>query len=236
MERRRFLGIAAVLIILLGISVYRTQNAIKKDFTNIVLYDQLSTVQSTVEFREGLAELCIKNEYVLDYRNASEVTVNLLKRTPQTRVLIMRMHSGVFEEQVWLFSGEEYSESNHVMDQVRGIVHIAGCSSTSEVMFAVGEDFFEENWGDLSGCLIVLMGCEGLWDDGLADVLVEKGAVTVLGWSCPVSIDESDQVTLELVRQLLEGKELGSAVDDVDQQGSLVFYPSSAGSYRFNPP
>lgn len=139
MEKRHFLGITVVLIVFLGVSVYRTQKTIKKD-PNVVLYDQLSTVPSPVGFTEGLTGLCEENEYVLEYRNVSQITVNMLKHSPKTRILIMRMHSGVFEDNVWVFTGEEYSESNHVLDQVRGLVHIARCSSTSEIVFAVGRD------------------------------------------------------------------------------------------------
>lgn len=109
MERKHILGVIAFSLFFLGVSVHRTQRAIQKDGVDILLYDQLSTVRSSIRFKDRLTGLCEEKGYRIEYRNSTEVTVNFLKQSPKARVLILRMHSGVFEEKVWLFSGERYS-------------------------------------------------------------------------------------------------------------------------------
>ena len=240
MERRHVLGIVAVLVVFLGLSVYKTQMKLHRDSSGIMLYDQLSTVQSQIGFRDALTGLCEGKTSEFVYRNASQVTVNLLKHPPRKRVLVMRMHSGVFENNVWVFTGEGYSESKHVMDQVRGFVHIAHCSSTSEVVFAVGEDFFDENWSDMDGTLVVLMGCSSLGYTGLAEIMVDKVAVGVIGWSDEVSVELSDSAVLRIMSSLYEGRRLGEIVEEINEtmNGSLRmrYYPDSLSGFRLFEP
>ena len=108
--------------------------------------------------------------------------VNTLKLGPGSSALaVFRVHSGVFDNRAWLFTGEGYSESGHVMDQVRGLVHITRCSSTSKLVFAVGREFIHEYWRNLDGYVILLKGCESMDDTGLADVMVGLGASAVVG-------------------------------------------------------
>ena len=118
---------------------------------------------------------------------------------------MFRVHSDFFDKRSWLFTGEGYSEAEHVMVQVRELVHIARCSSTSERVFAVGPEFIHEYWRNLHGCVTLRMGCESMDDTGLADVIVSCGASAVVGWRGPVSIDESDMVALRLLEVLISG-------------------------------
>lgn len=233
MKRWLLTTIIVLSIILLGYSTYRTQNRYAEGGRMVVVYDQLSSVMSTIDFREEMSEIAFKMGYSSRYYGGGNVSVGLLKDTPRASIVVLRMHSGVFENQVWVFTGEEYSASRNVMDQISGYVHMARCSSTSEVVFAVGEEFIEEHWRELEGCLVILMGCEGLGDRGLAEVFVQKGAAGVVGWNRPVSIDESDEATIELVSLIIEGKTLRDAIDLVNNDGTLRYYPEKAGSFRF---
>ncbi len=99
------------------------------------------------------------------------------------------------------------------MDQVRGLVHIARCSNTSEMVFAVGPEFIHEYWRNLDGC-----------------------ARAVVGWRGHVSIDENDMVTLRLLEVLISGSSVGEAVELVDGEfglgGRLVFHPVEAYGFR----
>ena len=125
-----------------SISVYWTQESLHRDTLDIVLYDQLSTVYSPIEFKDRILDQTIGLGDELVYYNTSEVTVSLLKHPPEARLVILRMHSGVFDEGIWLFSGEQYTPSKHVTEQIRGDVHMARCSSTSEVAFSAGAFLF----------------------------------------------------------------------------------------------
>ena len=122
------------------------------------------------------------------------------------------------------------------MDQVRGLVHIARCSSTSELVFAVGPEFIHEYWGNLDRCVILLMGCESLDETGRAEMMGDSGASAVVDWRGPVSIDESDMVILRLLEALISGSSVGEVVEQVDGEfglgGRLVFHPAEAHWFR----
>ena len=104
----------------------------------MIIYDQTIDVPSAMDFNDEALAIC-EVRIKMDYLSGTEVDVDMLKLGPKSSALaVFRVHSGVFDNRTWLFKGEGYSESGHVMDQVRGLVHIARCSSTSELMFAVG--------------------------------------------------------------------------------------------------
>ena len=223
-------------ILLLGASVWNTQKTLDRATLNVIIYDQLLDVPSAMDFDDEALNIC-EGHMKMNYLSGDEVDVNTLKLGPGSSALaVFRVHSGVFDNRTWLFTGEGYSESGHVIDQVRGLVHIARCSSTSELVFAVGPGFIHEYWGDMDRCVIMLMGCESLDDTGLANVMVNRGASAVVGWKGPVSIDESDMVSLRLLEALILGSSVGEAVEQVDVEfglgGRLVFHPVEAYGFR----
>ncbi len=189
-----------------------------------------------MDFNDETLAIC-EGQLKMDYHAGEEVDVDTLKLGPGSSALaVFRVHSGVFDNRSWLFTGEGYSKSGHVMNQVRGLVHIARRSSTSELVFAVGPEFIHEYWRNLDRCVILLMGCESLDDTGLADVMVSHGASAVVGWKGPVSIDESDTVMLRLLEALISGSSVGKAIESVDGEfdlgGRLVFHPLEAYGFR----
>ena len=213
-----------------------TQKTIERTTLRVIVYDQLIDVPSEMDFIDEALAIC-EGRLMMDYLAGEEVDVDTLKLGPGSSALaVFRVHSGVFDNRAWLFTGEGYSESGHVMDQVRGVVHIARCSSTSELLFAVGPEFIHEYWRNLNGCVILLMGCESMDDTGLADVMVDHGASAVVGWRGPVSIDESDMVSLRLLEALISGSSVGEAVELVDDEfglgGRLVFHPVEVHGFR----
>ena len=202
----------------------------------VIVYDQLIDVPSFMDFEEEVLAI-FKGRIDVDYLSGAEVDVGMLKHGPGSSDLaVFRVHSGVFDNRTWLFTGEGYSETGHVMDQLKGLVHIARCSSTSELVFAVGPEFIREYWGDLDGTVIILMGCESMDDTELADEMIVKGASAVVGWRGPVSIDESDEVALMLLEVLVSGSSVGEAVELVNAElglgGRLVFHPPEAHGAR----
>jgi len=66
--------------------------------------------------------------------------------------------------------------------------------------------------------------------------MVDHGASAVVGWRGPVSIDESDMVSLRLLEALISGSSVGEAVELVDDEfglgGRLVFHPAEAYGFR----
>ncbi len=225
-------------ILLLGVSVWDTQRTQDRATQRVIIYDQLIDVPSYVDF-EAKMRAIFEDGISVEYLSGEEVDVGTFRHGPGASALVvLRVHSGVFDNETWLFTGEEYSESGHVMDQLKGLVHIARCSSTSELVFAMGPEFVREYWRELDGAVVMLMGCESMDDTGLADEMLSRGASAVVGWRGPVSIDESDEVTLRLLEAMVSGSSVGEAVEMVDGElgldGRLVFHPAEAHGFRLS--
>ncbi len=239
MRQRHFIAVlVASSILLLGASVWDTQKTRDSATQRVIIYDQLIDVQSDLDF-EAEARSIFEDGVNVEYLSGEEVDVGTLRHGPGASALaVFRVHSGVFDNETWLFTGEGYSESGHVMDQLRGLVHIARCSSTSELVFAVGPEFIREYWRELNGTVVLLMGCESMDDTGLADEVLSLGASSVVGWRGPVSIDESDQAALMLLEALVSGSSVGEAVEMVDGElglgGRLVFHSAEAHGFRLS--
>lgn len=237
MRQRDFIAVlVASTILLLGASVWDAQKTQDRATQGVIVYDQLIDVPSDVDFEAEMRAI-FEDGINVEYVSGEAVDVGTLRRGPGSSTLaVFRVHSGVFDNETWLFTGEGYSESGHVMDQLNGLVHIARCSSTSELVFAVGPEFIREYWGDMDGAVVLLMGCESMDDTGLTDEMVRLGASAVMGWRGPVSIDESDEATLMLLEALVLGSSVGEAVEMVNAElglgGRLVFHPPEAQGFR----
>jgi len=171
----------------------------------------------------------------VDVYRGPEVTVDRLRSLAGYRVVVMRLHSGVFEGGVWLFTGEEYDNTRYVLEQLSGEVHLSRNPNDPRLMFAVGSRFLRHHLGGLGGCLVVLMGCDGLAAEDLAEALRASGAAAVVGWGGPVRLGETDGVALALFRHVLDGLLLGEDVDvaaGVSGVSKMVVYPEEGRSFR----
>ncbi len=234
MDRKHSIAIIVISVTLLGYSVFQTQRVLVKPHQKVILFDQLSSIETASNFPEEIGKRTESMGCKFEYYNESSATLERLGRPPFGRIVILRVHSGVFEEDVWLFSGENYSESRYVMEQLKGVVHMARCSSISKTVFAFSEVYVQENWQGMKDSIVFLMGCEGLSDTGLAEVMVECGAVGVVGWDRDISVDVSDRVFLDLLDRMIKGMVLSEAIESINgelDEGRLCFYPKSLGVY-----
>jgi hypothetical protein len=92
--------------------------------------------------------------------------------------------------------------------------------------------------GDLQDSAVLMMGCDGLATETIAEALVERGAKAVVSWNGLVSADHTDAVTEQLLRHLVtEGLPLREAVDKTAAEvgpdpayGSVLrLYPPEGG-------
>ena len=154
--------------------------------------------------------------YGVDVMAGPSVSVDFLKTLKRDyRVIIFRVHSGVFEDSVWFFTGEEYSQGRYVLEQLVDEVHPARPTLGSEFLFAVGAEFVLHFLEDrFDGALVVVMGCDGLSSQDLAKAFLDAGADAYVSWDGPVSLRHTDEATLTMLRALVEdGKSLGDAVE-----------------------
>ncbi len=223
-SRLKPLALIAVAIILLGLSVWRTQQHINKAQPRACIVDALSEMPTELNFTDEAIELFESNGYRVDTIRGEDVTVEALMGLQGYDVVVFRVHSGVFDEGVWFFTGEEFEGSKYVLEQLSGEVHIASCPSSEELLFAVGSRFVAHYLSGLDGSLVVLMGCDGLTYTGLADAFVDVGAVGVVGWDGAVTLDASDTVVLGFLGDYLDGVEFVEGVSGDVFNVSLLFY------------
>lgn len=228
-------AMAVLLVAVSAASVFVRQAELRDAPRRAVIYDPLHATQTRVNFTGRLESLLVGEGFAVDVYEGEEADVDRIRGlSARYSLVVFRVHSGVFEDDVWLFTGEEFESSRHVMMQLAGEVHIARSPNDPRVFFSVGPRFLEHHLaGRFSGCLVVLMGCEAMGDLDLAEAFRGAGASSVVGWEGPVSLTCSDEAVLELIRRLLGGESLGYAVGScMSEDGvALLVYPVDAESF-----
>ena len=207
---------------------------------SVTIIDPLSP-DSEAEFTSSCVELFGSTGYDVEVIRGSEVSVDRLKSIPSgCSALVMRVHSGVFEDSVWFFTGERYDSTRHVLEQLTNEVHIARATMGSDLYFAVGSSFVRRFMKEeLEGVLVILMGCDGLASPELAEAFLDAGASAYVSWDGPVSLAHTDRATLALLEGVTGGLTLEESVkyslrqvgSDVRYGSSLIIYPSEGAEF-----
>ena len=207
--------------------------------SKVVIYDPLTSNGEEPGFTEACVKLFESAGYTVETFMGQEVTVDLLKRVPRDcDALILRVHSGVFEDTVWLFTGERYDNAKYIMEQLADELHIARITPNSDPLFAVGAKFVRHYMkGRLRDTLVVMMGCEGLNSTDLGEAFLGAGASAYVSWDGLVSLPHTDEATGVLLEGLvLDGTRLKEAVENTNgvvggdklYGSSLTFIPEDA--------
>lgn len=147
----------------------------------------------------------------VNYFSGEQVNIDLFRGLPAHgyKVIILRMHSGLLEKEgqlagkTWLFTNEGYSTLKYVDERRTEVIVKARAYETRPWVFAIGPDFVRDKIeGKFGGAVIIAMGCYSLYFDDLARAFASKGAAAYIGWDGNLSIDHSDQATLELLKSL----------------------------------
>ena len=214
------------LVLLLAFSVYQKQQSLGGK--EAVIVDQLSEENTEYGFVERCSGLLESRGYSVRVFKGENVTIGLFQGLDwRVDLVVLRMHSGVFDNRTWLFTHEKYDSSKYVLEQLSGEVNIGICGSVDYPVFTVSSDFFERNL-EFDGGLVIVMGCNGLDRDDLGRVLYETGADAVVGWSGPVTVEETDKAVLGFLEEILSGESLRVAVKDT----GLGYYPEGAREFR----
>jgi hypothetical protein len=226
-----------IMVLLLAVSAAsvlvmqpRLDDASKK----ALIYDPLYETQTGVGFTDAVEALLTGGGFRVEAYRGGEATVKQLQSLRgRYGLMVFRVHSGVFEDEVWLFTGEEFDASRYVGMQFVNEVHVARSPNDPRMFFAVGPKFVGSRLGGVSSGLVVLMGCDGLGDEKLAMAFLDAGADVVVGWDGAVSLSCSDEALIALIREMLAGGSLGEAVASCPQaQGvSLLVYPEGSKHY-----
>jgi len=97
-------------------------------------------------------------------------------------LVILRVHSTVNDDMVWLFTGEEYSQNMYLLEHLADEVHPVRPSLGSQRLFAVGADFVNHFMKNrFRGSTVLVMGCDGITSTDLAQAFIDNGAELYVG-------------------------------------------------------
>ncbi len=219
--------VVLVLVSLLAYSVYYKQQSIQGK--KAVILDQLYGENTEYGFTECCQRLLESKGFKVKVISGENVTVGLFRDLDWSAdVVVLRVHSGIFDGKTWLFTHEEYDSSKYVLEQLSGEVNIGRCGSVDYPAFAVSSGFFEDLVKSRSG-LVVVMGCNSLEKDDLGEVLSMDGVGAVVGWSGAVTVEETDEIVFSFLENMVSGDDLATAVEGT----GLSFFPLDAGGFRF---
>jgi len=231
------LGVVIVVLLLAvsAASVLVRQPRLDDGAKKALIYDPLYETQTAVSFTDTLEELLTGEGFSVEVYRGEEATVKQLQALKGGySLMVFRVHSGVFEDDVWLFTGEEFDASRYVGMQLVNEVHVARSPNDPRMFFAVGPRFVGSRLGGVSSGLVVLMGCDGLGDERLAMAFHDAGADAVVGWDGAVSLSCSDEAVISLIREMLTGESLGDAAAASCSQVngvSLLVYPTASWGF-----
>ena len=190
-----------------------------------IIYDPLSNETELNPFAVLLSDAGYD---VTCYVN-SEASVNSFKTIPkEASLIILRVHSSINHGNVWVFTGEHYSNEKHSLDQLVDNVHRAKTNIEGDYYFAIGSGFFYDHIKELDEAQVLVLGCDAAASDDLAGVFLEKGASIFISWNGPVSLGHTDAVFIEIIKQIIAGIEAETAVKlALNQFGCDPYFNSS---------
>ena len=96
----------------------------------------------------------------------------------------------------WLFAAEPYSKTRHVTEQLTDRVAYAKTYDDAPWVFAISAKFVAESMeGEFNNTAIIMMGCDCLHFEDLAQAFIEKGASTYIAWDVSVGLNYVDDAT-----------------------------------------
>ncbi|MCJ7669771.1 MAG: hypothetical protein MUO61_04550 [Dehalococcoidia bacterium] len=209
-------------------------------------------------FIETATNILEEAGYTVDYYPGEEVTVEFYKNLPTHNydIIILRVHSStvtalkgneIAEAPICLFTSEDYSRTRYVKEQLSGQLAIARYFVPETLCyFGIKPAFVTISMnGKFQNTTVLMMGCEGLENNSMAEAFIEKGATAYISWSQSVSDNYADQATIYLLQHLLTGNQtIEQAVENTMEEigpdppynSLLIYYPISSGNYTIEKP
>ena len=166
------------------------------------IVDQLSVKYPNPNFNQTATRLLDSAGFnEIDYYSHEKVTVEFYRNLPthDYGIIILRVHSAIREAQekyIDLFTSEKYTmeiRQRYDAEFSSGQLTIAEFLETSEQYVAIGPEFVRKNMkGAFAKTIIVMMGCNGIENNSMADALRDKGASVYVGWTNWVEINDTD--------------------------------------------
>jgi hypothetical protein len=208
------------------------------------IVDEESLTDSNPAFVQNATTTLQKGGFTVDYIKAADATVDFYKNLPtyDYGIIILRVHSTVLPGSGWvsICTSENYSSQKYVWEQLDDELLRTKVTGTSEEIFSLGPNFKMN--GHFQNTVIIMMGCDGLGINGthvylgFAKMLVNNGAKAYVGWSWGVTASASDNVTQQLLQNLIVKRTtleeaINSTPTDPGTGAYLRGYPNSESSF-----
>jgi hypothetical protein len=253
-KRGLFSLIITVCLALIGLVLFTScsQNANHGEpGLKAAIIDQLYLLEPNQDFIDQAKAYLEANGFDVDVYQGKQVSVSFYQQLPKYRyqLIIFRAHSGLMQRQedsqvvvkeaTYLFSGETYTQTRYVREQLTDQILPAKMVEDYPSVFAVNSKFLLTSMaGRFEDTAIIMMGCGTTYLDDMAGAFVLKGASTYIGWDSGVGIGYVDEATFLLLKNLcIEGLTVKEAIaETMAQEGTdpstgagLKYYPKESG-------
>lgn len=171
---------------------------------------------------ESMVQYLSNSGYMVDVYRGTNVTIDLLRNIGGYKILILRLHSAVHTDGfLYVFSGEKYTESKYINEQLSGAVRKGYTFDESEPpYFALNSVFLGKLAPNgLNGTTLIMMGCNGSASQYVIQRFSQEGIKAYISWDGYVNLPHSDEATLRLVKAMcLEGLSPKAAIEEVNKE------------------
>lgn len=184
------------------------RNEREMETKDLLLIDNLSHLSQN--FEKELNELC--EDYGYNLVVERDADVKYFKNLEGTySLIILRLHSTNQNNVTWIFTNEPYKPNKYILEQLAGEVHSASVEYNSGVYYVISSYYIQHYLpSKINTDCVILMGCDGLITDDMADSWIKAGSSYYVGWDGNIPINKTDIYTKEIVENYLrEGLEKG---------------------------
>jgi len=188
-----------------------------------VILDQLNNDLPNYFFQDRAQEYLELAGYTVDLFTTDDLTVEFYKNLPTMDYdfIIFRTHGagGGYLESSFLFTGEPYSQTKYVQEQIFEQIRpgvpivdyeheIVDADKIGEVeydmFFTIGSEMIDDLMvGEFQDTVILIGGCDALRNTDLSEALLRRGASNVIGWNGIISSVVNDRAMLVFLEELL---------------------------------
>jgi hypothetical protein len=197
------------------LSTYPSENNVVR---RALLVDGLSAIYPGDYFINVAKNILEESGFTVDVVQGGNVTVVFLLGLKRYDIIVLRLHSAIsIDGELYLFTGEPYNENDYFALKLTGVVARGEARFENKTYFALNARFLGRDSAlNLTGSIVILMGCVGTEDQVFIDYLLGKGVSAYIAWDGYVSVEHSDKATLELIKAFVRnGFNLEEAVDKV---------------------
>ncbi len=210
--RNTCIALAVLILGLPGLTLFSACSAPNTEpEPRAAIIDQLGTLFPNQAFIEQTTRELEEYGFKVDVYPGDAVTVDLYRELPAYgyKLIIFRVHSGLLGvdpkviNRTWLYTNELYSKTSHLVEQLDDQVTYAKTTDDAPWCFAISAKFIEKSVeGRFNGTAIIMMGCDGLHFEDMAQSFIRKGASAYIAWDASVMLDYVDGATSFLVKDL----------------------------------